>query len=86
MYNNTQMHMQKIKNGKLGWGNYQNGFYERTNFEVDKQSSERKIGHDAEIQINELDITDRNEKFRAHLNVDAEISMKELEEILKSIV
>ena len=37
-------------------------------------------------QINELDITDRNEKFRAHLNVDAEISMKELEEILKSIV
>ena len=45
-----------------------------------------KIGHDAEIQINELDITDRNEKFRAHLNVDAEISMKELEEILKSIV
>lgn len=46
----------------------------------------KKVGHDVEIKVNELAITDRDEKFHVHLNVDAEISMKELEEMLKDTV
>lgn len=46
----------------------------------------KKVGHDVEIQINELAIIDKDEKVHVHLNIDAETSMKELDEILKGVL
>lgn len=44
----------------------------------------KKFERDVTVQLNELAVTDRNEKLHVHLNVDAEISMNELKELLES--
>lgn len=42
----------------------------------------KQLQCDVDIQLNELTVTDKDEKLHAHLSIDAEISMNELEELL----
>lgn len=43
-----------------------------------------KIQGDVNVKLNEFTVTDQDEKLHLHLSVDAEISMSELEALLKS--
>ncbi|MBD5479951.1 MAG: CTP synthase [Lachnospiraceae bacterium] len=52
--------------------------------EVINKALRKKLEHNVDIQLNELAVTDENDKLHVHLNVDAEISMDELKELLKS--
>ncbi len=46
----------------------------------------KKINYDVKVQVNELNIEDKDNKLHAHLSIDAEMTMEELEKILKSVV
>lgn len=43
-----------------------------------------KIQGDVNVKLNEFTVTDQDEKLHLHLSIDAEISMSELEALLKS--
>lgn len=45
-----------------------------------------KSGCDIAVQVNELNMDDKNKKVHVHLSADAEISMEEMEKLLKNIV
>ena len=46
----------------------------------------KKLGHQAEIQINELSVeTTKDEKIRIHVNVDAEMALSEFTQMIKTI-
>lgn len=44
----------------------------------------KKIGYNVGIQINEIDVANKSDKLHVHLSVDAEISVHDLEELLKN--
>ncbi|MCM1540804.1 MAG: hypothetical protein NC121_06025 [Blautia sp.] len=46
----------------------------------------KNLDCDADVQLNELNVTDENEKLHVHLNIDAEISISELEHLLESML
>ena len=46
----------------------------------------KKLGHHAEIQINELSVeTTKDEKIRIHVNADAEMALSEFTQMIKTI-
>ncbi len=45
----------------------------------------KKLERDINVQLNELAVTDIDEKLRVHLSVDAEIGRSELESLLKDL-
>lgn len=45
-----------------------------------------KAGYDTEVQLNELIITNKEEKVYVHLNAEMEMGAKEMEEILNKIL
>lgn len=46
----------------------------------------KKLGHHTEIQINELSIeTTKDEKIRIHVNADAEMTLSEFTQMIKTI-
>lgn len=45
-----------------------------------------KAGYDIEFQLNELNLTNRDEKVHVHLSADMEVSTAEIEKSLKKIL
>lgn len=49
-----------------------------------KTMIKKKVGYDVDIRLNDLVITNDNNKAHVHLNVDAELDKDELAKILKA--
>jgi N-methylhydantoinase B/oxoprolinase/acetone carboxylase alpha subunit len=49
-----------------------------------KTMIKKKVGYDVDIRLNDLVITNDNDKAHVHLNVDAEMNKDELAKILKA--
>jgi N-methylhydantoinase B/oxoprolinase/acetone carboxylase alpha subunit len=49
-----------------------------------KTMIKKKVGYDVDIRLNDLVITNDNDKAHVHLNVDAELNKDELAKILKA--
>lgn len=45
-----------------------------------------KKGYDADVQLNDIAVENRAGKLHVHLNVDTEISTRDLEKLLKNYV
>ena len=49
-----------------------------------KTMIKKKVGYDVDIRLNDLIITNDDDKAHVHLNVDAELNKDELAKILKA--
>lgn len=49
-----------------------------------KTMIKKKVGYEVDIRLNDLVITNDNDKAHVHLNVDAEMNKDELAKILKA--
>lgn len=49
-----------------------------------KTMIKKKVGYDVDIRLNDLVITNEDDKAHVHLNVDAELNKDELAKILKA--
>jgi hypothetical protein len=45
----------------------------------------KKVGYDVDIQLNELEVSNTDERTHVHMNVDAEVKRDELVKIFKFI-
>jgi hypothetical protein len=60
-----------------------NGFIGNIISKILKSTIRKKLGYDAEIQVNEINVSATNEKVHIHFNGDVELGTDELMRLLK---